>query len=420
MVMNDKEYTKHYFIEGERVCTKVGGGFRYAPTDPDAVQLQFMGTSTATSVSDDLWTMTIRGVDCSGYPSARVSVKPKLRPARNDASRAESQQYFYHPDHLGSSSFVTDAAGLVEQHMQYLPYGELFVNQQNSTYDTRYKFSAKELDNETGYNYFGARYYDSDLSVWLSVDPLSDKYPESSPYMYVLGNPVKLIDPNGMSAVGPDDYFDVETGEYLGSDKQYGVKTDDVRTITKEQWNNITNNKNTTDRQKALALHHTGKQLSTKNPLSAETETGIANHYYEEAGYDLNKLEGKSITPSDGNYYSTNSRGELVPERAGMAYCDINDLGELIIAVDITSYGVENTIVNKWDFISIFQHERGMHGRDWLAGIPYNKNTKYAWEQRAYNYQINTNWATFQKTSPNFKEHIIKSAESYGIYLKNR
>ncbi|MBN2727628.1 MAG: RHS repeat-associated core domain-containing protein [Bacteroidales bacterium] len=221
MVMNDKEYTKHYFIEGERVATKIGGGFRYAPTDPDAVQLQFMGTSTATSVSDDLWTMTIRGVDCSGYPSARVSVKPKLRPARNDASRAESQQYFYHPDHLGSSSFVTDAAGLVEQHMQYLPFGELFVNQQNSTYDTRYKVSAKlkrsgnpatagEKDNETNYSYFGARYYDSDLSVWLSVDPLSDMYPSMSPYMYTAGNPVRLVDPNGMSI---DDALDGGPGK---------------------------------------------------------------------------------------------------------------------------------------------------------------------------------------------------------------
>ncbi|MBN2727905.1 MAG: hypothetical protein JXR53_01665, partial [Bacteroidales bacterium] len=47
---------------------------------------------------------------------------------------------------------------------------------------------------------------DSDLSVWLSVDPLSDKYPSTSPYMYVLGNPLKLIDSNGMSAEGPDEW----------------------------------------------------------------------------------------------------------------------------------------------------------------------------------------------------------------------
>ena len=83
--------------------------------------------------------------------------------------------------------------------IQYLPFGELFISQRNSTFDSRYKFTAKELDNETNYTYFGARYYDSDLSIWLSIDPLSDKYPSLSPYMYCAGNPVILVDPDGMS-----------------------------------------------------------------------------------------------------------------------------------------------------------------------------------------------------------------------------
>ncbi len=58
-------------------------------------------------------------------------------------------------------------------------------------------FSAKERDTETGLSYFGARYYSSDLSIWLSVDPMSDKYPSLSPYVYCADNPVKLVDPNG-------------------------------------------------------------------------------------------------------------------------------------------------------------------------------------------------------------------------------
>jgi RHS repeat-associated protein len=66
-------------------------------------------------------------------------------------------------------------------------------------FDTRYKFTAKELDNETSYTYFGARYYDTDLSVWLSVDPMSDKYPSISPYCYSADNPVVIVDPNGNS-----------------------------------------------------------------------------------------------------------------------------------------------------------------------------------------------------------------------------
>ena len=58
-------------------------------------------------------------------------------------------------------------------------------------------FSAKERDAETGLSYFGSRYYSSDLSIWLSVDPMSDKYPSLSPYTYCANNPVKLVDPNG-------------------------------------------------------------------------------------------------------------------------------------------------------------------------------------------------------------------------------
>ena len=60
-----------------------------------------------------------------------------------------------------------------------------------------YTFSAKEKDSETGLSYFGARYYSSDLSVWLSVDPQAAKYPSLSPYTYCANNPVKLVDPNG-------------------------------------------------------------------------------------------------------------------------------------------------------------------------------------------------------------------------------
>ena len=60
-----------------------------------------------------------------------------------------------------------------------------------------YTFSAKEKDPETGLSYFGSRYYSSDLSVWLSVDPMADKYPSMSPYVYCANNPVRCVDPNG-------------------------------------------------------------------------------------------------------------------------------------------------------------------------------------------------------------------------------
>ena len=64
-----------------------------------------------------------------------------------------------------------------------------------------YTFSAKERDSETGLSYFGSRYYSSDLSIWLSVDPMASKYPSMSPYVYCANNPVRLVDPDGEEIV---------------------------------------------------------------------------------------------------------------------------------------------------------------------------------------------------------------------------
>ena len=111
---------------------------------------------------------------------------------------AVSTLYFYHPDHLGSSSWITTTDGSAVQHLHYLPWGEDFVDQRSTTWNAMYTFSAKEKDTETGYSYFGARYYSSDLSIWLSVDPMSEKYPSLSPYVYCADNPIKLVDPNGL------------------------------------------------------------------------------------------------------------------------------------------------------------------------------------------------------------------------------
>jgi RHS repeat-associated protein len=120
----------------------------------------------------------------------------------NQTNDPENELYFYHTDHLGSSSWITDASGAVNQHIQYLPFGESFISQKVSSYDVRYKFTGKERDAETGYDYFGARYYSSELSVWLSVDPLADDFPHISPYNYVEQNPVKYIDEEGENPIG--------------------------------------------------------------------------------------------------------------------------------------------------------------------------------------------------------------------------
>ena len=113
------------------------------------------------------------------------------------------QWQWQHGDHLGSASWVTDTNGLDYQHLQYMPWGEQWIDQRKTgyTYNTRYTFSGKERDEETGFSYFGARYYQPSLSIWLSVDPMSDKYPGTSPYTYCGNNPVRLVDPDGREVI---------------------------------------------------------------------------------------------------------------------------------------------------------------------------------------------------------------------------
>ena len=103
----------------------------------------------------------------------------------------------HHVDHLGSTSLVSDAEGLITQHVAYIPYGEVFVEQRNGSWNTPYLFNAKELDEETGLYYYGARYLDPTNAAWLSVDPMFEKYVGMTPYNYCAGNPVKLVDVDG-------------------------------------------------------------------------------------------------------------------------------------------------------------------------------------------------------------------------------
>lgn len=84
---------------------------------------------------------------------------------------------------------------------------------------TEYKFNGKELDQETGMYYYGARYYIPELSIWGSVDPLADQRSWVSPYSYCQNNPVMRVDPTGAL---DDEYQFSESGKYLGKVKKEG------------------------------------------------------------------------------------------------------------------------------------------------------------------------------------------------------
>ena len=114
-----------------------------------------------------------------------------------DPDNYENLQFFYHPDHLGSSSFITNLEGEVVQHIEYVPFGEVFIEERNNVWNTPYLFNAKEFDEETGMYYYGARYYNPQLSVWISVDPLYEVDLSTSPYVFCGNNPIIRVDSDG-------------------------------------------------------------------------------------------------------------------------------------------------------------------------------------------------------------------------------
>ena len=123
----------------------------------------------------------------------------------------ERDFYFFHPDHLGSSSYVTDIEGEVFQHVEYFPFGETWVEEHSNRQRTPYLFTGKELDEDTQLYYFGARYYDPRTSVWQSPDPILADYLTRMPenqnsvfqpdvlnlYGYVSNSPIQWTDPTG-------------------------------------------------------------------------------------------------------------------------------------------------------------------------------------------------------------------------------
>ncbi len=146
----------------------------------------------------------------------------------------EKNLYFYHPDHLGSSSYITDKEGNIVQHTEYIAFGEVLVDEHSVSNRQPYLFNSKELDYETGLYYYGARYYDAKTSLWLNTDPLSGYNPiletehyidgqhnggvfnfgNLNTYTYTYQNPIRYIDPNGKQ---------VEWGK-LWNDTKQGIK----------------------------------------------------------------------------------------------------------------------------------------------------------------------------------------------------
>jgi RHS repeat-associated protein len=124
-----------------------------------------------------------------------------LRVTTENSAREVS---FYLQDHLGTSAIVLDAADSEPRvSSTSLPYGATEAEVvSDAGFEAEYEFTGKERDEETGLDYFGARYYAANLGRWASPDPLVVHGPSpENPYSYVSGNPLARVDPDGLEDV---------------------------------------------------------------------------------------------------------------------------------------------------------------------------------------------------------------------------
>ncbi len=202
--------------------------YRYGADGERAIKYS---SNSETLYFDSLWQMT------TDYPSLRQSKHVYVGETRistrcnikgyTDSGYETLNTYYYHPDHLGSAQLVTDYQGQKYEHLEYTPYGELWVEETSEPASkTPFRFTGKEMDGETGLYYFGARYMNPRTGVWISSDPAMESYLPVAPldnkardanmelpgmggvfnivnlqtYHYSGNNPVKYKDPSGKMA----------------------------------------------------------------------------------------------------------------------------------------------------------------------------------------------------------------------------
>ena len=256
--INKNRFTKHYFIGDKRVASRIGTGLFYnvygrngsyvtvgqqdyaerinqiqtqkeayykqqgiAPGVPTMKGAYGDPENTGRGYNSILDTLGNHDVPQGWIQAPRPNTTPNTNPGPpvswNDPSNPDDPQagygyipndttkeetFFYHSDHLGSTSYITDDKANITQYDAYLPYGELLVDEHSSSEEMPYKFNGKQFDEETGLYYYGARYMNPITSLWYGVDPLAEKNSHISSYVVCSNNPIMRIDPDGR-----DDYF---------------------------------------------------------------------------------------------------------------------------------------------------------------------------------------------------------------------
>ncbi len=303
-------YTKHYYVGSEKITSTIGtlNGLGLFPRKANQIFPGIRGLANQSVQSANLGLIhTYQQLNQEIEMIAPV-IEEDLTNYNHKANKFDA--YWYHKDHLGSSSYVSNTKGLVSQHIEYLPFGESLVDEHLNSYNTPYKFNGKELDEETGNYYYGARYYNPKMSVWLSIDPLAHKYPYHSPYCYVLNNPIRYIDPDGMK-VAPKSQKQWDNHKKNISNKRAELQTEVNGLEQKAQdkgWNSRKLNRKTKKLKGRIS------SLSSSLDKMTELENSEDTYSLQKRGADENGTVKYNSTSKAVDIHTDGSTSEFIHE----------------------------------------------------------------------------------------------------------
>ena len=346
------EYTKHYYADALRIASKLGTGFSGNLCD-------------STTVIENTY---------PGYLSNRMTIQyDEIREEINETSEIgddlndiygipypnfcnlignqaqETDIFYYHPDHLGSTGMVTDNNANILQDFLYAPFGEIVNEYSGLNYNVipKFAFNVKPFDEENNMYYYSARYYAP--PTFISRDPKFEDYPSISPYTYCANNPVNAIDPTGETLwiLGETGAIEYKPGmKYEGDNKFTGLV---VNTL-----NNVISKSNFANRM----VNELSKSEFNFRIVESENDRSF---YDPDAFHDGSSV----IQGTNGEQFYEKSGGEIRWNTKGNATYEAST-PKCLSAIKVVRAN-----------INLF-HELA-HGWDNMAGLlsPNNNNMKY-------------------------------------------
>ena len=310
-----------------------------------------MYTSSTAQSSSKNYVQTMTYLDSGGTTFLRlIDYFDELGYVEQNANGTPTSWNYYVTDHLGSTRMVVGSDNSIKETINYYPFGSEMRMEDPAllTGGTShpFRFTGKELDKVNSLNMydFGARWYDvAGVPMWTSVDPLSEKYYNVSPYAYCAGDPVNRIDFDG------NDWYQNDEFHYYiwfdGDGDRYGFTHIGGKNSLLGEFEPKINNILIDVYESEMGLYSDGRTINITNPNKGAI---VPSNFYKMDDFLDEFVFGYgpeiSILKHDHPYIKTLQTDEIVLQAQHQLRSGETDIPEQITGVK-RDWGV-------WDLIS--------------------------------------------------------------------